>query len=408
MSPQILHKLTDHVGSVNAGIFDSTGEYIITGGQDKTIRLRNAQSGRLVQEYEGHGWAVQDLAVSSDSARLASCGGDRSVFLWDIETAQVCRKLTQHQQRVDCVAIGGGSSASSVVVSGSFDKTVMVWDARSSQRTPMQTLRESRDGVSSVCLVDGNKIVAGSIDGSVRTYDIRAGKLLTDDLGCSVVSVRYLSSSVRGSKDPIPCLLVGCMDGSIQLLEQHTGASLGVFTGHKCAEYRIRCDANTEAIVSGSEDHYVYLWDISKNINGTAGGGFSSRLSGHGGIVNTAVFHPHAITNESKRNCILSTAADVQGSYGSMCHSAYWKSKLDNKYMVEVTMTTSLSHHHLVYETALPKPYRIVHMDEDGDDAEDPDDLVWINRGHEEKAKRKNRLKITVDDQNQVQEVTCG
>ncbi|KAJ1798003.1 hypothetical protein LPJ77_006538, partial [Coemansia sp. RSA 2523] len=62
---------------------------------------------------------------------------------------------------------------------------------------------------------------------------------------------------------------------------------------------------------------------------------------------------------------------------------------------------------HLVYETSLPKPYRIVHVDPDGDgdDAENPDDMDWINKGREERAKRMIRLKITVDESNQVHEV---
>ncbi|KAJ2778439.1 hypothetical protein H4R18_004599 [Coemansia javaensis] len=92
----------------------------------------------------------------------------------------------------------------------------------------------------------------------------------------------------------------------------------------------------------------------------------------------------------------------------SMCHSAYWASRLENKYIVEVTMTTSMKHRHVFYETALPKPYRIVHVNEGGDDAEDADDMSWVNRGHEEKARRNIRLKITVDDANQVHEVECG
>ncbi|KAJ1855944.1 hypothetical protein LPJ76_002891 [Coemansia sp. RSA 638] len=94
----------------------------------------------------------------------------------------------------------------------------------------------------------------------------------------------------------------------------------------------------------------------------------------------------------------------------SMCHSKYWGSMLQDKYLVEVTMSTSLKHRHLVYETSLPKPYRIVHVDPegDGDDAENPDDMDWINKGHEEKAKRMIRLKITVDEANQVHEVECG
>ncbi|ORX69626.1 hypothetical protein DL89DRAFT_267806 [Linderina pennispora] len=92
----------------------------------------------------------------------------------------------------------------------------------------------------------------------------------------------------------------------------------------------------------------------------------------------------------------------------SICHSQYWGSRLMDKYMVELEATSSITHKHVVYETALPKPYKIVHQDEDGDDAEDPDDLSMINEGHEVRAKRRHRLKVTVDDKNQIVEVECG
>ncbi|KAJ2847165.1 hypothetical protein IWW36_003993 [Coemansia brasiliensis] len=107
---------------------------------------------------------------------------------------------------------------------------------------------------------------------------------------------------------------------------------------------------------------------------------------------------------------VLCWISCLNAGLASLCHSAFWGKKLESKYLVEVTMTTSLTHKHLVYETALPKPYRIVHVDPngDGDDAENPDDMDWINRGHEEKARRRTRLKITVDEENQIHEVECG
>ncbi|KAJ1894638.1 hypothetical protein GGI09_006760 [Coemansia sp. S100] len=104
----------------------------------------------------------------------------------------------------------------------------------------------------------------------------------------------------------------------------------------------------------------------------------------------------------------LATLALMHVASGSLCHSAYWGSKLQDKYLMEVTMTSSMSHRHMVYETSLPKPYRIVHQEEDGDDAEDADDMSWVNRGHEERAKRMIRLKLTVDDRHQIQQVECG
>lgn len=96
---------------------------------------------------------------------------------------------------------------------------------------------------------------------------------------------------------------------------------------------------------------------------------------------------------------------------GSLCHSNYWDSQLSDKYLVELSMTSTMHHksRHMVYETQLPKPYRVVHEDEDGDnDGVDQDDLAWMNRGYEARAKNRARLRVTVDHHQQVQGVECG
>ncbi|KAJ2767157.1 hypothetical protein IWQ56_003434 [Coemansia nantahalensis] len=290
------HRLACHTGSANTAVFDATGDYVVSGGQDRRIVLSNAGSGQAVQSYEGHGWAVQGVALSGDGSQMASCGGDRLVFVWDVGAAQISRKLTGHQQRVDCVAVNG---AGSVVASGSFDKTVCLWDLRAAPRTPLQVLRESRDGVSSLAMA-GPEIIAGSIDGCVRTYDLRMGRLLEDALGSPVVSVAPVG-------DAGWLLAVGCMDSTVQLLDRtRGGAAVATYSGHRCAEYRIRCDASDALVVSGSEDGFVHVWDA---VSGGAAQG-PVRLAGHAGIVNSVVLHPRSGTDAADGRTAVSAGSD--------------------------------------------------------------------------------------------------
>ena len=121
-----------------------------------------------------------DLAVSADNARFASVGGDRQVFLWDVATGRTLRRWGGHGGRVNAVALGG--PAQEVVVSGSFDATVRVWDAKSAAPKPVQVFEDARDSVSCVA-VAGWEIVAGSVDGRVRCYDVRMGVVYTDVVG---------------------------------------------------------------------------------------------------------------------------------------------------------------------------------------------------------------------------------
>ena len=181
--------------------------------------------GRLIQTYAAHGYAVLSLAVAADNARFASAGGDRTVFLWDVATATTLRRFGAsgpggHAGRVNAVAFAGDGD--SLVVSGGLDAAVRVWDARAGGpgARPVQALTDARDAVSALA-VRGPEILAGSVDGRLRTYDARTGRLVTDVLGASVTSL-CLARDGRA-------VLVGTLDSRLRLLDRDSGACLRTY-----------------------------------------------------------------------------------------------------------------------------------------------------------------------------------
>ena len=120
--------LTSIRGPVNTVTFSSiTGSYVLTGSSDRTIHLSraipdNARAETVtttpIQKYEAHGYSVLDVAVTADNAQFASVGGDRQVFLWDVEQGATVRRWGGHGARVEAVQFAG--EGDSVVVSGGF------------------------------------------------------------------------------------------------------------------------------------------------------------------------------------------------------------------------------------------------------------------------------------------------
>jgi mitogen-activated protein kinase organizer 1 len=102
------------------------GTYVLTGSADRAIHLSRAipngnsttghETASPIQKYEAHGYSVLDVAVAADNARFASVGGDRQVFLWDVEQGLTTRRWTGHNARVEAVQFAG--EGDSVVVSG--------------------------------------------------------------------------------------------------------------------------------------------------------------------------------------------------------------------------------------------------------------------------------------------------
>jgi mitogen-activated protein kinase organizer 1 len=171
--------------------FNSKGSYALSGGQDRCLHLWNPHRGLHIKSYVGHGYEVLDIDVNYDNSKLASCGGDKMAYTWDVATGNIIRKLKGHTSKINSIRF---NPEASVVVTASYDKTVKIFDMRSNGAMPIQELLDARDSVSSLHISDF-EIIAGSVDGCVRTYDIRAGKLKTDTLGQPVTSVSLSNDS---------------------------------------------------------------------------------------------------------------------------------------------------------------------------------------------------------------------
>ncbi|KAK8002031.1 WD domain-containing protein [Apiospora marii] len=281
-------------GPVNAVSYSaSPGTYILTGSSDRTIRLYNPASssstnsssyitggkapgtvpadvpqGRLIQTYSAHGYEVLSLQVSHDNARFVSGGGDRTVFLWDVATAQTLRRFggnaASHSARINAVAFGGDGHDDALVVSGSLDATVRIWDTRNqSSHKPVQTLADAKDAVTSV-LVLGAEIVAGSVDGRVRSYDVRMGRCVTD-----VVSPSHGVTSLGATRDA-KALLVGSLDSKVRLMDRDSGGCLKTYADPGLRNEELRVQS-----ILGGKEQYVLAGD---EMTGTPGQNGEGRL----------------------------------------------------------------------------------------------------------------------------------
>lgn len=245
--------LSNHRGPVHVARYaKGTAKYILSGGQDRTVRLWNADLGTEIKVFEAHGYEVLSISVSHDNAKFASSGGDRSVFVWDVTTGMTSRRLAGHTGKVFSVEFNADAT---VLASGSYDATVRLWDLRSQSRAPIQVLEEAKDAVQTLH-VDATTIIAGSVDGYVRTYDLRKGELRADFVGQPVTSV---IPSTDGTT-----FLVASLDSQVRLFDVGTGKMLNYFGGHMHTSYRCRaCFGYAEAsVVCGDENGCIWAWDL--------------------------------------------------------------------------------------------------------------------------------------------------
>ncbi|XP_048233448.1 WD repeat domain-containing protein 83 isoform X3 [Ricinus communis] len=238
--------LKGHEGAVLAARFNGDGNYCLSCGKDRTIRLWNPHRGIHIKTYKSHGREVRDVHVTSDNSKLISCGGDRQIFYWDVATGRVIRKFRGHDSEVNAVKF---NDYSSVVVSAGYDQSLRAWDCRSHSTEPIQIIDTFQDSVMSVCLTK-TEMIGGSVDGTVRTFDIRIGREIVDDFG---QPVNCISMSNDGN-----CILASCLDSTLRLLDRSTGELLQEYKGHRCKMLMWLADLRMGTFIFGIS--WMQMW----------------------------------------------------------------------------------------------------------------------------------------------------
>ncbi|KAJ3653231.1 hypothetical protein Zmor_012493 [Zophobas morio] len=252
MDLSCLNTIDCQQGAVRAVRFNVDGSYCMTCGSDKKLKLWNPYRSLLLKTYGGHGNEVLDACGSCDSSQIVSCSSDKSAIVWDVSTGQPLRRLRGHAASVTCVKF---NEESSVAVTGSLDNTVMCWDVKSRNTSPIQTLKEAKDCITSVQVTD-HEILTGSVDCSVRRYDLRNGSCHADFVGAAITSVSFSHDG--------QCILVGSADSTVRLLDKNSGELLGEYVGHKTQDMNIESGIITSDnhVLSGSVTGELFCWDL--------------------------------------------------------------------------------------------------------------------------------------------------
>jgi WD40 repeat protein/serine/threonine protein kinase len=182
---RVLWRSPQHTAPVHALAYSPDGRFLASAGADWSKLVHAEVIVWDMQTYKprltlgGHLGYILSLAYSPDGQRLASAGMDRTIKLWDVATGRESLTLRGHRGAIQGLAF---SPDSRQLASGGADQTIRVWDA-----TPLEekageeplTLRVHPPGVLGVAFhPDGQRLVTVAGDGGVKLWDRRTGKEL--------------------------------------------------------------------------------------------------------------------------------------------------------------------------------------------------------------------------------------
>jgi len=222
----------------------------IATGLYNDITIFDALTGSQTAVLSGHTGYVMCIVFSSDGTLLVSGSRDKTVKLWDVQTGGVVKDFHHHTYRraegIISVSISVGST---MIASGFADGTICLWNIGTGK---CHVIKGHSYHVTTISFSPTNPqlLLSASRGGNVRKWDTDGHQI-----GPSIPGF-HVAFSPDGTQ------FVSCNGAAVTIWNTDSGDTVAeFFLAH--AEIRYCCFSSDGKLIACASGHTIYLWNIT-------------------------------------------------------------------------------------------------------------------------------------------------
>ncbi|KAK7114294.1 WD repeat-containing protein 88-like [Littorina saxatilis] len=282
-----------HTDEVNKCQFFNDETRVLSTSTDCSIKVWDPRQGTELQSLDdAHSINAADAHCLEDGSKLVSCGWDKELHLWDLETGEPIWSAT-HMDMLTCCKLSNDGRL--LCVGSDLFHELHIYDVNSGEL--VTGIKDYHEGSLTSCFFspDDSRVITTSTDRTAKFYDLRS-ETCTIHLVGHENAISDCSISMDERK-----FATSSWDKTIQIWDIATGMyrSKGptVLKGsHDGSVTACNFTDDGLQLVSGSADMSIVVWDVENSTQ-------KIKLQGHAGWVNDVHF--------SKDQCwLLSCAKD--------------------------------------------------------------------------------------------------
>lgn len=224
---------SEHTAPVSSISFAKHGHVLFSASLDGTVRAFDLVRYRNFRTFTSPNPVQFSCLAVDESGEVVAAGSTDSfeVFLWSVQTGKLLDVLAGHEAPISSVAFS--PSGTNQLISGSWDRTVRVWNVFGRSRA-VEPFSFNSDVLAVAIRPDGKEMAISTLDGQITIFDIQQGKQI---------------NVIEGRKD---------ISGGRKADDRVTAANNASGKSFNSLSYT----ADGRCILAGGNSKYVVLYDV--------------------------------------------------------------------------------------------------------------------------------------------------
>lgn len=164
-----------HTREINSVGFSRDGVYLVSASSDKSVKLWDVHTGRLIRTFHGHISEVRAAALSPDNNLIYSTSHDEGVLVWDVRSGRLLRSFGKSDRGTGVMALSPDGRL--VALERRKSNAVGIWDTATGK-----LLRElnghKADVWSAAFFPDSKHLITASTDQTLKIWMARSGQMM--------------------------------------------------------------------------------------------------------------------------------------------------------------------------------------------------------------------------------------